>query len=125
MTKKQYSKCEEYSKSIKEIPEYDTLVKASQLLNDGGYWGPEAEGRILPEDINVDALKIQMQLFLKKFGNGTETSSNDFQELVNQVLQTKENNRVSSDVAEVIVHYHCLFHTTSNDPIWAALRRNH
>ena len=111
MTKKQYSKCEEYSKSLKDIPEDDTLVKASQLLSDGGYWGPEAEGTILPEDINIDALKIQMQLFLKRFGNGTEESSEDFQELVNKVIQSKERNGVSSDATEEIVHYHCLFLT--------------
>ena len=115
MTKKQYSKCEEYSKSLKDIPEYDTLVKASQLLSDGGYWGPEAEESILPEDINIDALKIQMQLFLKKFGNGTEESSDDFRELVNKVILSKERNNVSSDATEEIVHYRCLFLTTCED----------
>ena len=107
LTKKQYAQCEEYSKSLKGVPEYETMVKASQLLNGGGYWGPEAEGSILPEDINIDALKVQMKLFLKKYGNGTETSSDDFRELVNQVFlnKKKEGNTVPSDSNEMIVHW--------------------
>ena len=83
------------------------MVKASQLLSGGGYWGPEAEGSILPEDINIDALKVLMKLFLKKYGNGTETSSDDFRELVNQVFlnKKKERNTVPSDSNEMIVHW--------------------
>ena len=66
MTKSQYAKCEESSKKLKDLPEYETLVKASQLMNDGSYWGPEAEATLSPSDINIDALKIQMKLFLKR-----------------------------------------------------------
>lgn len=91
MTKKQYARCEEFSKQMKNLPEYETLVKASQLLNDGGYWGPEAEGNLFPEDINMDALKVQMKLFLKRFGkDDKEVTSDDFTELVSQVMNERK-----------------------------------
>ena len=90
MTKKQYAICEEASKNMKNLPEYETLAKASQLLSDGGYWGPEAEGSIQPEDINIDALKVQMQMFLKRYGyNGAELEASDFKELVEKVMNEK------------------------------------
>ena len=91
MTKKQYAICEEAAKNMKKLPEYETLAKASQLLSDGGYWGPEAENRIQPEDINIDALKVQMQMFLKRFGHdGADLETNDFKELVEKVMNEKK-----------------------------------
>ena len=92
MTKKLYAKCEENSKNLKSLPDYDTLVKASRLLNDGSYWGPEAEATLSPSDINMDALKIQMKLFLKQYGKDVDVddiSSESFSELVDQVMQLK------------------------------------
>ena len=99
MTKKQYAICEEAAKNMKNLPEYETLAKASQLLSDGGYWGPEAERNIQPEDINIDALKVQMQMFLKRFGyNGAELESSDFKELVEKVMNEKGRDEKPSSV---------------------------
>lgn len=92
MTKNQYAKCEEASKNIKNLPEYETLVKASQLLNDGSYWGPEAEATLAPSDINIDALKVQMKLFLKRYGEDVDLndmSSDSFKDLVDRVVNQK------------------------------------
>lgn len=111
MTKKQYARCEEFSKKMKNLPEYETLVKASQLLNDGGYWGPEAEGNLLPEDINMDALKVQMKLFLKRFGkDDKEVTSDDFTELVSHVMSERKKRgemrgKGPSKPSEVIVQW--------------------
>ena len=91
MSKKQYAKCEEYWKNVEKLPEFDTLVKASRLLSNGGYWGPEAEENIQPEDINVDALKIQMKLFLQEYDENLDRDSiseDDFQSLVERVMAT-------------------------------------
>lgn len=109
MTKKQYARCEEFSKQMKNLPEYETLVKASQLLNDGGYWGPEAEGSLFPEDINMDALKVQMKLFLKRFGkDDAAVTSDDFTELVSRVMserkkQAESRGKGPSSPSEVVV----------------------
>ena len=109
MTKKQYARCEEFSKQMTNLPEYETLVKASQLLNDGGYWGPEAEGSLFPEDINMDALKVQMKLFLKRFGkDDAAVTSDDFTELVSRVMcerkkQAESRGKGPSSPSEVIV----------------------
>ena len=109
MTKKQYARGEEFSKQMKNLPEYETLVKASQLLNDGGYWGPEAEGSLFPEDINMDALKVQMKLFLKRFGkDDAAVTSDDFTELVSRVMSERKKQAESrvkgpSSPSEVIV----------------------
>lgn len=90
MTKKQYALCEEAAKEMKNLPEYETIAKASQLLNDGGYWGPEAEDRIKPEDVNVDALKVQMQMFLKRYGHDqADVDLSDFKELVDKVMSER------------------------------------
>ena len=102
MSKKQYSKCEEYWKNVEKLPEFDTLVKASQLLSNGGYWGPEAEGSIQPEDINVDALKIQMKMFLQEYDKSLDRDSiseDDFQSLVERVMATLRE-RSSSQAVE-------------------------
>ena len=50
MTKKLYAKCEENSKNLKSLPDYDTLVKASQLLNDGSYIGCSTQQAIQLKD---------------------------------------------------------------------------
>ena len=92
MTKKQYAQCEEYWKQTKQLPEFETLVKASQLLNEGGYWGPEAEDKISPEDVNIDALKVQMKLFLKRYGEDVDPndiSKDSFRDLVDRVMNEK------------------------------------
>ena len=99
MTKNQYAKCEEYSKKLKELPEFETLVKASQLMSDGSYWGPEAEATMSPSDINIDALKIQMKLFLKQYGNDVDLenlSSDSFKDLVDKVMNEKIQNQNSN-----------------------------
>lgn len=99
MTKKLYAEYEESSKKLQQLPEYETLVKASQLLNDGSYWGPEAEATISPEDVNMDALKIQMKLFLKQYGEDVDPnnmSSDSFKDLVDRVIQEKRSETMNS-----------------------------
>lgn len=112
MTKKQYAQCEEYWKHVKELPQFDTLVKASQLLNDGGYWGPEAESHIAPEDLNIEALKVQMKLFLKRYGEDidpNDVSSDSFKDLVARVMNEKRGKPAGGSSASVpteeIVHF--------------------
>lgn len=110
MTKLQYAKCEESSKKLKELPEYETLVKASQLMNDGSYWGPEAEATLSPSDINIDALKIQMKLFLKQYGNDVDLdnmSSDSFKDLVDRVMNEKSEQSPShiTEANETLVEY--------------------
>lgn len=104
MTKKQYARCEEFSKQMKNLPEYETLVKASQLLNDGGYWGPEAESHIAPEDLNIEALKVQMKLFLKRYGEDVDpndVSSDSFKDLVARVMNEKRGKPATGSSASV------------------------
>ena len=110
MTKSQYAKCEEYSKELKDLPEYDTIVKASQLMSDGSYWGPEAEESLSPADINIDALKIQMKMFLKQYGEDVDpkdVSSDSFKDLVDRVMKQKsgEQMNIQNEVNESLVDY--------------------
>ena len=101
MTKKRYTLCEDYWRKLKELPEFETLKKSSNLLKDGGYWGPEAEDRISPDDINLDVLKEQMKLFLERFGSSPDVSSLSFQDLVKRFMNepnfSSQNSNDSND----------------------------
>ena len=83
-----------------------------QLLNDGGYWGPEAESHIAPEDLNIEALKVQMKLFLKRYGEDidpNDVSSDSFKDLVARVMNEKRGKPAGGSSASVpteeIVHF--------------------
>ena len=71
------------------MPDFDALAKASQLLSNGGYWGPEAEDSIEPEDLNIEALKSQMRLFLQVYDKDVDPeklTKEDFKNLAERIV---------------------------------------
>lgn len=104
MSKDRYKRCEAYWKKVEKLPDFDVLAKASQLLSNGGYWGPEAEDSIEPEDLNLDALKSQMRLFLQFYDKDIDPEklkTEDLKSLAEEIIHKLQH---PSDVSSLDSH---------------------
>lgn len=105
MSKERYKRCEAYWKKVENLPDFEALAKASQLLSNGGYWGPEAEDSIEPEDLNIDALKSQMRMFLQFYDKDVDPeklTKEDLKNLAERIVYKLQNptDNVSSESIE-------------------------
>ena len=105
MSKERYKRCEAYWKKVENLPDFEALAKASQLLSNGGYWGPEAEDSIEPEDVNIEALKSQMRLFLQFYDKDVDPEKltrEDLKNLAERIVYKLQNptDHVSSESME-------------------------